>query len=67
MFTNLLGCNVEKGLFCLRCCANFEKEGVCSDVTSIDLDCASTPTTDVYKGSTCTNGSCKIIRSFKYL
>ena len=36
-------------------------------MTSIDLEDASTSKVDVYKGSTSTNGSCRIIRSFKYL
>ena len=58
---------MEKGPFSLRCCAILEYEGVWSDETINDPDDVSTSKLVENKGSTTTNGSCRIIRSFKYL
>ena len=55
------------GPFSLRCCAILEYEGVWSDGTITDPDDVSTSKLVENKGSTTTNGSCRIIRSFKYL
>ena len=63
----LLGGNMEKGPFSLRWCAILEYEGVWSDGTINDPDDVSTSKLVENKGSTTTNGSCRIIRSFKYL